>query len=397
MNKETINKTKYLLNLILDYSKKEPVSFFYESRGYFYRFFVSSNEGYQNLKEPGTNVEYNLVDTNFLNSTDLDIFLHKGNMNCSLQAAKELQPKYFNELLLEVFWSCDKETAKIFFEHFDFEGKNINFNYIINYSNEKFPKGFADDKVRPYDKGLNWHHFLDMLPGKSIVNFFEDEEKREQFFKLMKDCESSDGLKANSFLNKIRMKIEESEIKMSQNASVEMSYLLMDLYSEKKDTQKAYAVVFPFMTSLIEEEEKNELFQQDELIIEKITLRVNDIYRFFNNKEIKAEKYEKLTESVINYIGENSELIKLGLINLDVAKQNRDFICYLNLSSNKITKDFFLKIYKDSMNTIINNKEILEDSVMGNNIKDVVSKVVSFNILNDDLSQSTKKDKKFKI
>jgi hypothetical protein len=387
MNQEPIDKTRKLLNVINDYCVNNGLVLFSESRGYFYRLFVGSKETYKNLQETDVNLNYSILNKDFITNTYLNIFLHNGNMNCSIQSPTELSPKHFNELLLEVFWNCEKDISKIFFEHFDFYGQNINFNHIVNYTNKLYPAGFEDDRVRPYNNGLNWHHFLDMLPGRSIVNFFEDDNKRELFFKLMIEKENIGKLKSNSFLNKMNIKIKESTIEMSQNTQVEMSYLLMNLYKNNKNMQQAYIGNFPFIESLIKSNEKSELFKQEDIFIEQIKLPINDIYNFFSSSKLQADDYENLTNEIIINFNKNEELNNLGLITIDVARKDRDFICYLSLTNKHIiNKDFFLDLYKESMNQLISENVVkIKNGSIVEKISNIIETIISKKILDTTL------------
>ena len=274
-----------------------------------------------------------------------------------------------SELAVDVFWDTSSLDTKSFFSSLFCE---IDLSVCLNYKNQNFPSGF--DSGMLYSTGKNWRNFLECFSREQISLSFNDNESINNYFNVVNGFDNYIWHGCLNYLISTAILSEESQINIS--------YKLKNLFKNEKTILDTYAKKITFLQELITEDFNSSLFSQEEIYhLEKIELKRNDIMAYFYSYKVSEEKLIKLTKDIFILFKTNVELKKLGLEKIELIEQPTiydNFSCLLNFSKNKeVDKKTIILIYKNCMNVLLQNKEVVFNSINSTeNIKNVTNSTI---------------------
>lgn len=393
-------RTEKLLLSVFEYCQANGLKMWRTDSTFFSKYVVGDEIDFDTAKKSPFNYNSHSINEvnkdEILNSTHYFIFRHGGDeKNITINPAQDWaidsdDPRY-TQLYIRIFLENDKDIAKHFAEDW-FKGK-INLTHAIDYKDEKYPDGFLDRKITPYNLGKNWHHFIDTIEGQTLDRTWENDELFDQFYQKLKELDP-DGNKLinHSFLRKLTESLCE-RTGLSDNSKLKTSYMLMELIPER--LHEGYVGNFPLMRNLIDGKNKEKLFQQHEdEITEKCIFSKGHIYEYFKFVNLKASQYENIAMQALRFIGENKQLEKKGLICGNAFTTDNDLLFFITVSNNKIiNKQSMKSLFISSLQTFFNHKDlVLTDNNKGVDNREILRKIVNTNIehwlLKDELSNS---------
>ena len=361
-------KQKYnLLNSIAQYCYDNNLTIWSESKSGYSNlldlcFFIGTNN---NFLEYEKNSEHSY--TKLKNNNNL--FYEKQKISC-YHDWKNVKEK--SELAVDVFWDTSSLEAKSFFSSLF---REIDLSVCLSYKNKKYPSGF--DSGMLYSTGKNWRNFLECFSREQISLSFNDNESINNYFNIVTGFDKYMWHGCLNYLISTAILSEESQINIS--------YKIKDLFKYEKTILESYAKKNPFLQDLITEDFNNSIFSQEEsYCLEKIELKKVDIVTYFHNYKISDEKLIKLTKDIFISFKENVELKELGLEKIELIEQPTiydNFSCLLTFSKNKkVDKETIILIYKNCMNVLLQNKEIVFNDIKNN---DSIKNIINITILKE--------------
>jgi hypothetical protein len=396
-------RTEKLLLSVFEYCQANGLKMWRTDSTFFSKYVVGEEDDFKTAKKSPFNYSSNSIEEvkkeDILNSTHYFIFRHGGDeknitVNPYPDWATDSDDPRYTQLYIRVFLENEKDIAKHFSEDW-FKGK-INLTHAIDYKDEKYPEGFLDKKLTPYNLGKNWHHFIDTIEGQVLDRSWENDELFDQFYQRLKELDP-DGSKrvANSFLNKLTEKL--CETGLSDNSKLKTSYMLMDLLPER--LHEGYVGKFPLMRNLIDAQNKEKLFQQtDDEITERCVFSKGHIYEYFKFAKLQASQYENIGLQALRFIGENKQLEEKGIICANAFTTNDDLLFFVAVNDNTlINKESMKNLFISSLETFFNHPDVvLTDNNKGVDNREILRKVINTNIehwiLKDELSNSPNND-----
>ena len=357
---KTVIATQGVLYTIADYCERNPhVKLWAEKRGLAYELFIGSESDFSSEPNQYTLAErFEIKKENiFTKCNEIDI-LTKNNFRtkiCILNFYKNFNKEY-NEIYAEVFWNNEPHVTSGFAEAY--LTPNLSFGKLLQY--KRYPDVFSDLDGKDEKVHRDWNKLLATIPQQSYIYAWKNLKNLTEFHETLTEIKKSHPqVKPHLFLtNALKLLMANTEI--TNDAKLQTSYMLAELLP--KNSIKKYIEDFPLLESLINKKEKENFFkQEDEEIIEKLVFKKEEIYQFFQRDYLTANEYLQITKKTLNFINENNKLKEYGLISTDLF-MDETINFYMTLSRNDIiNKKFIKELFLDTMNSFIDNSNLIED------------------------------------
>jgi hypothetical protein len=376
---KTVIATQGILYTIADYCERNPhVKLWAEKRGLVYELFIGSESEFSSEPNQYTPAEiFEIKKENiFTKCNEIDILTKNrfGTKICASNLSKNFTKEY-NEIYAEVFWNNEPHITSGFAEAYI--NPYLNFGKLLKY--KRYPDVFSDLDGKDEKVHRNWNKLLATIPIQQYIYAWKNLKNITEFHETLTEFKSSHPqIKPHLFLtNALKVLMANTEI--TNDAKLQTSYMLAELLP--KNSIKKYIDDFPLLESLTNKKDKESFFKQkDEEIIEKLVLKQEEIYQFFQRDYLTANEYLQITKKTLNFINENNKLKENGLVSTDLF-MDETINFYMTLSRNDIiNKNFIKELFLDTMNSFIDNPELIEEGK--GSIKNALG---SLKVFNDDL------------
>lgn len=356
---KTVIATQGILYTIADYCERNPhVKLWAEKRGLAYELFIGSESEFSSEHN-----QYILSDVFeikkenvFSKCNEIDI-LSKSNFRtkiCVSNLSKNFTKEY-NEIYAEVFWDSEPHVTSVFAEAY--LNPYLNFGKLLNY--KRYPNVFSDLEGKDEKVHRDWNKLLATIPNRTYISAWQNLKNITEFHETLTEIKSSHPqIKPHLFLtNALKLLVANTDI--SNDVKLKTSYMLAELVP--KNSIKKYIEDFPLVESLINKKDKENCFrQEDNEIVEKLVFTTEDIYLYFKRDYLTANTYLALSDKMFDLINANEKLKENGLIYGDLIRgETANF--YMTFSRNDIIdKNFIKELFVDTLNSFIDNPEMLE-------------------------------------